>query len=359
MPEPGDYKTAIIGHNPVIVSHAEDGEIYVLLNECRHRGVAVCREAFGNSESFQCPYHGWVYANSGELTGVTYPGGYPDGFASELGGLLKLRSAIYRGLIFASINDNVPSIEDHLGDVRKYVDLWADLSPEPEFIVARPHLYGYQGNWKLQAENGADGWHARFVHASAFETQAAYGGRPTRHFSNGITRGFDNGACILDRPGIIQGLSDEQREDIRQRLLTRHSPERLEQIWRIRHILLFPNVYLFDNLIRVIQPVSVDRTNVLSHPFHLRGVSEAYNRLRLPELQSRLGTTGMVGPDDLEMFAATQTGMQGAKMRWIVLSHGMAEDQQAEGSEVVGDDTSEIPQRAIYRHWAMMMGGDE
>ncbi len=82
---------------------------------------------------------------------------------------------------------------------------------------------------------------------------------------------------------------------------------------------------------------------------------EAYNRVRLPELQSRLGTSGLVGPDDLEMFAAAQTGMRGAKMRWIVLSHGMAQDETLEGSEMVGDDTSEIPQRSIYRHWAKMM----
>jgi phenylpropionate dioxygenase-like ring-hydroxylating dioxygenase large terminal subunit len=119
-----------------------------------------------------CPYHGWAYANNGDLLGVTAPEGYPPDFVSKLSGLLKLRTAVYRGLIFASMNDDVPSIEEHLGDVRKYVDWWADLSPEPEFSAAPPHHYAYDGNWKFQVENSNDGWHARFTHESAFQSFA-------------------------------------------------------------------------------------------------------------------------------------------------------------------------------------------
>lgn len=177
--KPGDFKTATIGRNPVIVSRAENGSIHVLLNECRHRGNAVCREQRGNRKNFTCPYHGWVFSLSGALVGVTHPKGYPPDFEQKLGGLIELRCASYRGLIFASMKDDVPNLEDHLGDVRKYIDLWADLSPEPEFKLAKPHHYGYQGNWKFQAENGIDGWHARFVHESAFQTVADFGGPPT------------------------------------------------------------------------------------------------------------------------------------------------------------------------------------
>src|SRR5437016_2498116 len=44
VPQPGDFRTATVGRNPVIVTRADDGTIHVLLNECRHRGNAVCRE---------------------------------------------------------------------------------------------------------------------------------------------------------------------------------------------------------------------------------------------------------------------------------------------------------------------------
>ena len=354
--KPGDFKTASIGFNPVVVSHAEDGEIHVFLNECRHRGNAVCRTRGGSARNFECPYHGWVYALNGDLIGVTEPKGYPPDFAEKIGGLVKLRVATYRGLIFASLNDDVLDIETHLGGVRKYVDLWADLSPEPEFRLVQPHLYSYGGNWKFQAENAIDGWHARFVHRSAFETVADFGGPPTSSRSTvGATRGFDNGFGILERPGIPFGLSPEQQREYRELLARRHAPERVDLIWNVRHIFLFPNVLLFDNLIRVVQPSAVDNTIVMSYPLQARGLPDDLNRSRLREVQARLSTSGMVNTDDLEMFVANQTGMRGTKMRWIVLSHGQQHDRRLDRSELQGADTSELPQRSIYRRWAEMM----
>ena len=353
----GDYKTAQIGQNPIIVSRSEDGQIHVLLNECRHRGNAVCREFSGNLKNFTCPYHGWAYGLDGSLKGVTHPQGYPENFAAELGGLIELRSGVFRGLIFANMCDDGPDLMEHLGDVAKYVDLWADLSPEPEHRLAKPHHYSFQGNWKFQAENGTDGWHARFTHGSAFETAADFGGPPTTARSTvGCTRGFHHGFGILERPGIRQGLTDDQNDVFRAAIAKRHNPDRLEPIWTERKIFLFPNMTLFDNLIRVIQPIAADQTIVQSYPLLPHGLPDALNRIRIPELHTRLSTAGMINTDDLEMFTSNQTGMRGSKMQWIVLAHGMAEEQKLEGSERLASDTSETPQRAIYQEWARLMG---
>jgi benzoate/toluate 1,2-dioxygenase subunit alpha len=353
---PGDFKTAMIGRNSVIVSRADDGTVHAFLNACRHRGNAVCRQSRGSVRNFRCHYHGWTYTRNGGLLAVTRPEGYPSDFASRLGGLIQLRVACYRGLIFASMRDDMPSISEHLGDVRKYIDMWADLSPEPEFRVNLPHLYSFQANWKFQAENGHDGWHARFVHESAFQTMAAFGGLPASQRSTvGRTRGFHNGFALLERSGLPQGLSTEQELQYRELLHQRHSAERLEALWSVRQIFVFPNLFLFDNLIRVIQPVAVDQTNVLSYPLSLRGVPEEFNRVRFQEMQGRLSTTGIVSEDDLEMFVANQTGMRNSKMRWIDLSHGKAQEQSLGGSEILGDDTSELPQRAMYRQWRSLM----
>jgi phenylpropionate dioxygenase-like ring-hydroxylating dioxygenase large terminal subunit len=352
----GDYKTTTVGKNPVIVSHARDGKIYVMLNACRHRGNAVCRTARGNARSFMCPYHGWAYANNGDLLGVTNPEGYAPEIIPNLGGLLKLRSAVYRGLIFASMDPDVPSIEEHLGDVRKYVDWWADLSPEPEFGAAPPHHYAYDGNWKFQVENSNDGWHARFTHESAFQTFADFGDNQfTNRTTVGRTRGFHRGFGILERQGILQGLSDEQQAAYKDLLLRRHPPAKVENIWNTRYIMIFPNVALFDNLIRVIQPVSATRTNVTSHQLWLRGAPEEWNRVRLREGQCRLSTAGMVSNDDLEMFSSNQFGLNASKLDTVILAHGLGQEQRVEGSEVTGEDHSEIPQRAVYREWARLM----
>ena len=286
------------------------------------------------------------------------PKGYPKNFERDIGGLLKVRSDIYRGLIFAKIQDDGPSLIEHLGDVAKYVDLWADLSPEPEFRVAHPHHYCFEGNWKFQAENGTDGWHARFTHGSAFETAADFGGPPTSTRSTaGCTRGFHHGFGILERPGIRQGLTEEQNEVYLGLIKKRHVADRIDDIWTERKIYLFPNLTLFDNLIRVIQPISFNRTIVQSYPVLARGLPDDLNRIRISELHTRLSTAGMINTDDLEMFASNQTGMRASKMRWIVLSHGMNEEKNLSGSECVASDTSEVSQRAIYREWARLMSG--
>lgn len=353
---PGDFKTATIGRNSVILSRGDDQQVHVFLNACRHRGNAVCRQSRGSARNFRCHYHGWTYSRTGELLAVTKPDGYPDDFVARIGGLIKLRAGTYRGLIFASLRDDVPDIEEHLGDVRKYIDLWADLSPEPEFRVALPHLYGYQGNWKFQAENGHDGWHARFVHESAFQTMAAFGGPPASQRSTaGCTRAFDRGFAMLERSGLPQGLSPEQQQQYRALLQRGRSQEQVDLLWHVRQIFLFPNAFLFDNLIRVIQPVSAEQTSVASYPILLRGVPDELNRTRFRELQGRLSTTGMVSEDDLEMFVGNQTGMRSTKLHWIDLSHGKGQERPVTGSEVIGDDSSELPQRAMYRQWLSLM----
>src|SRR5699024_10180174 len=67
LPKPGNYKTAYLGLQPVIVSRGDDGQINVLYNRCRHRGAVVCREPKGFAHHFRCPYHGWIYGKDGHL----------------------------------------------------------------------------------------------------------------------------------------------------------------------------------------------------------------------------------------------------------------------------------------------------
>src|ERR1700741_4050586 len=80
---PGDYRTGRIGTQPIIIARSQDGGINVLLNVCRHRANAICREERGNSLNFRCPYHAWVYTNTGELIGVADRPRYPQGFTTE------------------------------------------------------------------------------------------------------------------------------------------------------------------------------------------------------------------------------------------------------------------------------------
>src|SRR5262245_33334113 len=83
IPQPGDYRTLKVGLNSVIVSRDALGEVHVLINSCRHRANAVCRYDYGNAQNFRCPYHGWVYKNSGENIGVVDRKRFPAEYTPE------------------------------------------------------------------------------------------------------------------------------------------------------------------------------------------------------------------------------------------------------------------------------------
>jgi benzoate/toluate 1,2-dioxygenase alpha subunit len=355
--EPGDYITTHVGNEPVIVSRDDKGVLHVLVNACRHRAAAVCREERGNSKAFRCPYHGWAYRNDGALLGVAQrAGAYVDGALEGIDGLHRAaRVDSYRGLVFCTFNADGPSLQEHLGTVRKHVDLWADMSPLPEGRVLAPHRFEYAGNWKMQAENGADGYHPGVLHQSAFDTFDHFGVR-SRAASNemlevGKVRGFDGGHGILEG-GVVARLKPKLMASYREALGQRHDEGRIEQILLRRHIFVFPNLYLMDGNIRTIHPRSVDRTEVRSFFLQLQGVDPAINEERLLDLQRRLGTTGLIGPDDLETFAAVQTGARSHSLQWMVLSRGLGRERQVGDGEIEALPSDETPQRALYREWA-------
>lgn len=171
IPSVGDYVTRHMGADPVVVTRAESGQIHVLLNSCTHRGTQVCKAAFGNSATFRCGYHGWVFGNDGALKGV--PGRRtlyaPDFDLSRLG-LRHARVESYHGLIFATWSLEGPDLREYLGDFAWYLDALFDFFPGGMQVRGGVHRVRVRGNWKIHAENFAgDGYHLRVAHRTMFE----------------------------------------------------------------------------------------------------------------------------------------------------------------------------------------------
>ena len=70
IPNPGDYVLRSVGEDGVIITHDANGKVNALLNVCTHRGMEVCWGSVGNSTTFRCGYHGWIFDNEGNLRGV-------------------------------------------------------------------------------------------------------------------------------------------------------------------------------------------------------------------------------------------------------------------------------------------------
>ena len=167
LPDAGSYRTTHVGDTPVVVVKDADGEVYAFENRCAHRGALIALEKSGKAESFQCVYHAWSYNLQGDLTGVAFEkgvkgkGGMPEHFCKEEHGPRKLRIAVYCGLVFGSFSEDVPSIEEYLGD-----EICARIERvlhKPVEVIGR-FTQALPNNWKLYFENVKDSYHASLLH---------------------------------------------------------------------------------------------------------------------------------------------------------------------------------------------------
>ena len=362
----GDYKTILVGTQPVILSRHEDGKVHALYNRCRHRGAVVCRQERGHSNFFRCRYHNWVYANNGDLIGMSQSTGYPDDFDRSAYGLVPVsRMANYRGLIFISLSEVGPTFDEYLAPARKYVDAWLGRSPVEQLeVLLPPHRYEYPGNWKLQAENGYDGYHGNYVHLS-WQRVLQLSKESTveevqKYRQEGAARGLPRGHGLLERPGSLNPASSwtarmmDRYPEYAKAMSAKYSEPQLIDLSARRNIFIFPNLYLFDTHLRVIVPKAVNRTEVQLYVYALQGVPDAINDGRIRGHERFYGPAGFGAPDDIEVFTEVQTGVRARGHEWNLFCRGQHRER-VENGERIGHTTDEAPQRALYRQWQLEM----
>lgn len=371
--EVGDYRTTHMGLQPVIVSRAEDGGIHVLYNRCTHRAATVCQYQRGNASFFRCDYHGWTFRNDGTLIGQSFGSGYdPNDCERAEFDLVRLpRVATYRGMIFASMAPEGPSLEEHLGNAREFIDLFMDVSPVGEIEVgAGTHRYTYGANWKLQSENGVDGYHPNFVHQAFLTGAGGPSGLAMKLFhdsSPGRCADLGNGHALLDSRPNVQPLMKQvlpATEEGRAYLATLAerlgSEERALEVASTNgasgfNLLIFPNVLMIGVQIRVVHPRAVDRTDVELSPTTLKGMPDDANAGRLRMHESFYGPAGGGAPDDLEMFERVHEGLKVTGVEWLPLLRGRRRSTVDENGVDWGHVTDEQTQRGFYRQWLRVM----
>ena len=70
LESPGQFVTASLVGEPILVVRGNDGLLRAFYNVCRHHAAAVVAEACGKASILHCPYHGWNYGLDGSLRGM-------------------------------------------------------------------------------------------------------------------------------------------------------------------------------------------------------------------------------------------------------------------------------------------------
>jgi phenylpropionate dioxygenase-like ring-hydroxylating dioxygenase large terminal subunit len=372
VPEPGDYVTRTVGREPVVLVRGEDGVLRAVVNRCRHRAALVCEHEAGNAKSFRCQYHGWTYRNDGRLIGVPHPERQTEDVRERLGLVRLPRVESYRGLVFASFNPDVPDLVDHLGPAaRGYVDRFLDhCMGLPLVAHQQAHRIAMRGNWKLQVENGLDGYHAGFTHRSFFDVMRRRTGASVRYASGlptATARAFRNGHAAIDpetksRKPLIQRVSTlpgaaEKLDAVRAQVGDDKYEEFVGGVTGAGiNVGIFPNLQLIGIHIRRIEPVSVGRTVVSVRPLLAPDAPDELNWLRLRYHELFYGPAGFGQPDDFEMFDRVEEGLADTEDGWLRFERGHGEENQVdEGETALGNVTDETPQRGQYRQWRALM----
>ena len=340
LPGKNDFFTTYMGRQPVFINRNKEGKIGGFINACAHRGAILCREKRGHRPVFACSFHGWRYNSDGELLGVKdmESGGYPDSFNLKEHGLTRIpKLASYRGFIFGSLNPAVPELEEHLADARVIIDSIVNQSPQGLEVLKGSSTYTFDGNWKMQAENGVDGYHVTTVHRNFVATTArrkAAVGEKDKIKAMGVgdwgkieagIYDFGNGHVLLwnDWPNPEDRPLYEKREEWSAKFGTARAD------WMIgtgRNLLIYPNVFLMDQMssqIRHFRPLSVDKTEVTIYCFAPVGESAQSRERRIRQYEDFFNASGMATPDDLAEFEACQVGYGGTLSRWNDFSRGL------------------------------------
>ncbi|CAM3062299.1 Rieske 2Fe-2S domain-containing protein [Paracoccus nototheniae] len=335
IPQINDYYTTWIGRQPVVITRDKTGGLNAVINACAHKGAMLCRRKQGNKGSFTCPFHGWTFANTGTLLKVkdARTTQYPDQFAKDGSHDLTrvARFESYRGFLFGSLNADVAPLADYLGDTTVIIDQIVDQAPEGLEVLRGNSSYIYDGNWKLQMENGCDGYHVSSVHwnyATTMDRRSETGTKAVdaNSWSKSVAGvyGFDNGHILLwtntANPEVRPVWN--RREDIAARLGADKAAFIVNQT---RNLCLYPNVFLMDQFstqIRVIRPLGVDRTEVTIFCFAPKGESAGDRATRIRQYEDFFNVSGMGTSDDLEEFRACQTAYAGSARLWNDMSRG-------------------------------------
>jgi len=367
IPNTGDFKRTVVGERSVIMTRGEDGAVHVVENVCAHRGMRFCRERHGNKKEVVCPYHQWSYATNGDLQGVPFRrgvrqdgkinGGMPADFNPKEHALNKLKVAVRGGVVFASFDQAVESLEDFMGPaILTYFDR---LFNGRKLTILGYNRQRIPGNWKLMQENIKDPYHPGLLHTwfvtfglwRADNKSQLLMDPHHRHAAMVSTRGSAGQAAQVTQVSSFK--ESMQLEDPRFLDIVPEPWWRLgEEMPTAVMMTLFPSV-IFQQQVnsvstRHIQPDGTGAFDFVWTHFGFEDDSEEMTQRRLRQA-NLFGPAGFVSADDGEVIEFSQQAFESKPQHRTLAELG--------GREVGDTDhiVTETLIRGMYEYWRKVM----
>lgn len=327
--KPHDFMTIHMGRQPVLLMRDAEGRVGAFLNTCRHRGAIVSPYKHGNARAHVCRYHGWTFDSAGRLMAIAQgkDGQYPPSFETEDHNLTPIaRLDIYRGFIFGSLNPDVPPLSEHLGEARVFLDLVVDQSPLGVEVIPGEVKYTFDGNWKLQFENGLDYYHFATTHSSymdvmQYRVKSGAAQIPKTYEMDDVQEAagsysFQYGHALMyaiRKQGRVHvrplATDPGAMEEIRARV----GETRAKWMLRQRNLTIFPNLQIVDisaMQLRTWRPLAPGKTEMSSHCLAPIGEGDAAREMRIRNYEDFFNPTGMGSSDDNLMYEYVQSGYE-------------------------------------------------
>ena len=363
VPAVGDFKRTAIGERSVIMVRDAEGSISVVENVCAHRGMRFCRERHGNRKEFVCPYHQWNYTLKGDLQGVPFrrgikqdgkvQGGMPADFRTEEHSLTKLKVAARGGVVFASFDHDVESLEDFLGEtILGYFDR--------QFNGRKLTILGYNrqripGNWKLMQENIKDPYHPGLLH-TWFVTFGLW--RADNKSQLRMDEKHRHGAMVSTRGASGKSAQVTEVSSFKENMQL-NDPSFLDVIpepwWggpTAVMTTIFPSVILQQQVnsvsTRHIQPTGHGSFDFVWTHYGYEDDTEEMTQHRLRQA-NLFGPAGFVSADDGEVIEFSQQAFESKPFHRTLAELG------GRGVEETDHMVSETVIRGMYRYWRDVM----
>ncbi|WP_323039666.1 aromatic ring-hydroxylating dioxygenase subunit alpha [Gemmobacter sp.] len=382
--KPGDYITAQIGDQPLLMVRHTDNQIKVMYNRCPHKGTKIVIDRAGNTgKFFRCPYHAWSFKTDGCLLAIPLKKGY------EGTGLDQTEAAHglapvgdwhnYRGFVFARLAPEGIGFQDFFGDALSSFDNMVDRSPTGKLTVAgAPLRYMHKCNWKMLVENQTDTCHPMVAHESSagtavkiWESMDKPEGTPTPPAMEIIAPfmspyEFFEGMGIRTWPnghghtGVHHSIHSDYSAipGYWEAMVAAHGEERAQAILgENRHnTVYFPNIMIKGPIqqLRNFIPLGPDKTLVESWIFALDGAPAELTARTAMYNRMINAPTSMVGHDDLEMYERAQEGLMADGLEWVNIQRLYEEDEDF-GAEAVLNGTTERQMRNQFDAWKRFM----